>query len=261
MILQVKARMDRGKNVPDCLVKTLIETQEEEGLDWEDICMLTSVFTIGGVFSTSGIIQWFLALIPSRPDIQRRAHDELDRVVGRECWPSADDEANLPYIRAIIKEVQRLYAPFWVAAPHYSTEDFVYNGMFIPKDTLMVLNCYTLHHNEERYADPFTFNPDRYLDDNLSCAQSANLANVMQRDHWTFGAGRRICPGLHVAERELWLAISRLLWTYSFDAVPGQPISFEYKGQSGRTPLPFKLHLVPRHDRVYSLIGGELIDL
>jgi hypothetical protein len=35
----------------------------------------------------------------------------------------------------------------------------------------------------------YTFNPDRYLGDNLSCAESAKLANVMERDHWTFGAG------------------------------------------------------------------------
>ena len=31
--------------------------------------------------------------------------------------------------------------------------------------------------------------PERYLDDRLTCAESANLANPMERDHWTFGAG------------------------------------------------------------------------
>lgn len=51
------------------------------------------------------------------------------------------------------KQVQRVYAPFWMATPHSSTEDFVYNGMFIPKDTVIVMNCYSLHHNEERYPD------------------------------------------------------------------------------------------------------------
>lgn len=51
MILQVKARVDSGESVPDCLVKTLIESQEKEKLDWEDICMLTAVFTLGGVHS------------------------------------------------------------------------------------------------------------------------------------------------------------------------------------------------------------------
>jgi len=51
MILDVKARMDAGEDVPDCLVKTLLQTQEEEKLDWEDLCMLSAVFTLGGVSS------------------------------------------------------------------------------------------------------------------------------------------------------------------------------------------------------------------
>jgi hypothetical protein len=51
MIMRVKARMDSGEDVPDCLVKTLIQTQEQEKLDWEDMCMLSAVFTLGGVHS------------------------------------------------------------------------------------------------------------------------------------------------------------------------------------------------------------------
>jgi len=51
MITQVKNRMDSGEDVPDCVVKTLIQTQEQENLDWEDMCMLSAVFTLGGVIS------------------------------------------------------------------------------------------------------------------------------------------------------------------------------------------------------------------
>jgi cytochrome P450 len=42
-----------------------------------------------------------------------------------------------------------------MATPHYSTEDFVYNGMYIPKNTAVVLNCYDIHHNEEKYSDSY----------------------------------------------------------------------------------------------------------
>ena len=42
-----------------------------------------------------------------------------------------------------------------MATPHYSTEDFVYNGMYIPKNTAVVLNCYDIHHNEEKYPDSY----------------------------------------------------------------------------------------------------------
>ncbi|TCD69744.1 hypothetical protein EIP91_006511 [Steccherinum ochraceum] len=254
----VEAKMKAGEHVPDCLAKTLLLTREQEKLDWEDMCMLLAVFILGGVHSTAGLIQWFLALIPAHPEVARRAHEELDSVIGQDSWPTAEDESRLPYIRAIIKEVCRVHAPFWMATPHYSTEDFVYKGYFIPKNTGIILNCYTLHHDERRYPDAHTFNPDRYLDDHLSSADSAKLGNVLERDHWTFGAGRRICPGMAVAERELWLAISRILWSFTVHEIPGEPISLEeFDGQSGRVPKPFRARLIPRHDRVHALLQSR----
>ena len=51
MILAVKARMDAGEDVPDCLAKTLIEAQQLEKLDWEDMCMLSLAFGLAGVHS------------------------------------------------------------------------------------------------------------------------------------------------------------------------------------------------------------------
>jgi Cytochrome P450 len=48
-------------------------------------------------------MQWFSALIPSYPEIQARAHDELDRVVGLNRLPTIEDEQDLPYLKAIIK--------------------------------------------------------------------------------------------------------------------------------------------------------------
>lgn len=46
--------------------------------------------------------------MPSHPEIQAKAHEELDRVIGQEQWPIPEDEKRLPYIRAIIKEVSLL---------------------------------------------------------------------------------------------------------------------------------------------------------
>jgi len=69
---------------------------------------------------------------------------------------------------------------------------------------------------------------------------------------------RRICPGIHIAERELWLAISRLLWAYEIRSVPDEPISLEeYDGEHGRTPQPYRVTFTPRHDRVQMLLEAE----
>jgi hypothetical protein len=67
MIMRVKARMDAGEDVPDCLVKTLLLTQEKEKLDWEDLCMLSAVFTLGGVHSVCSPILHLLFPSPPPP--------------------------------------------------------------------------------------------------------------------------------------------------------------------------------------------------
>lgn len=46
--------------------------------------------------------------MPTHPQIQAKAHEELDRALGREHWPTPEDERRLPYVRAIVKEVSVL---------------------------------------------------------------------------------------------------------------------------------------------------------
>lgn len=65
-----------------------------------------------------------------------------------------------------------------------------------------------------------------------------------------------------VAEKEIFLAVSRLLWAFYIAAVPGKaPCLEEYDGNSGRTPLPFKVNVVPRHDGVAAVLNTEKEEL
>ncbi|EAW06584.1 cytochrome P450 [Aspergillus clavatus NRRL 1] len=254
-IKEAERKMLRGEKVTDCLAKTMIELRHKEDLDDLDMAILASAFMIGGVETTAAIMQWFSALIPAYPEIQKKAQAELDRVVGRDRLPTIEDEKNLPYCHAIVKEVERVHNPFWLGTPHVASEDFVYRGQYIPKDTVVVLNTWTMHYDPVRHANPEKFNPDRYIRDHLTSAESANLADPMERDHWMFGAGRRICPGMIVAEREIWLTISRMLWAFDMHEIPGEPIDLkEYDGLSGRSPVPFRIGLKPRHENVAKIL-------
>ncbi|CCM00858.1 uncharacterized protein FIBRA_02904 [Fibroporia radiculosa] len=256
MINDIERRMKAGEDVPECLAKTMILARDEEQLDHLDMAILTSAFMIGGVETTASIMQWFSALIPAYPEIQKKAQEELDRVVGRDRLPTVEDEINLPYCHAIIKEVERTHNPFWLGTPHVASEDFTYEGQFIPKGTVVILNTYSMHHDPSRHPGPEKFNPERYINDSTNNTESANLADPYERDHWMFGAGRRICPGMIVAEREIWLAISRMLWAFNMVEIPDKPIDLkEYDGLSGRSPVPFHIKLVPRHENVAKVLG------
>ncbi|KAJ7154265.1 cytochrome P450 [Mycena filopes] len=256
LIKEMERKLKAGEPVPDCFAKKLLEVKKEEELDDLDIIMLSAAFMIAGVETPSGLIQWFAAHISAHPEIQQKAHDELDRVVGRDRFPTVEDQANLPYCRAIIKEVQRYHNPFWLGTPHFSTQDFTYQGYYIPKETLIICNSYSMHFNASRHPDPFAFNPDRYLDDTLSSAESANVPDPYKRDHWMYGVGRRICIGMLLADKELFLAISRMLWAFNMTEIPGHPIDLkEYDGLSGRSPLPYKINMTPRHEGVAEVLS------
>ncbi|KAH8434875.1 cytochrome P450 [Aspergillus melleus] len=195
----VEKQMEEGKAVPNCLGRTMVEVRDKEQLDELDMTMLASAFMLAGVENLGAILQWFSALIPTFPEVQKKSHEDLDRVVGRDRLPTIDDEKSLPYCRAIVKEVERVHNPFWLGTPHATSEDFVYQGQFIPKDTVVVLNTWTMHHDSEQYPQPDLFNPDRYIDDSLTSAESAHLADPMKRDHWMFGAGATSDLASHIS--------------------------------------------------------------
>jgi hypothetical protein len=75
-----------------------------------------------------------------------------------------------------------------------------------------------------RHPDPRRFDPLRYINDQQTSIDAANNPDATQRDHFVFGAGRRRCQGMHIADRSIFLALSRMLWAFDFKR-PVDPIS------------------------------------
>lgn len=86
-------------------------------------------------------------------------------------------------------------------------------------------------HDERRYPNPMKFDPERWL-------SSANPPTTKPLEHdestlldpWSvvFGYGRRTCPGIAVAQTELWIVISMFVATFEIkpkvDQATGKPI-------------------------------------
>lgn len=139
--------------------------------------------------------------------------------------------------------------------------DVHYNGVTIPKNTILLANLNALHWDEEKYSEPFKFKPDRYLDYPDRSSVYANAGDA-DRDHYTFGAGRRICPGIHLAENGLFLAVSNLIWAYEFRA-PLDSNGIEESVDIGdeafldgaiRIPKPYSVRIIPRNKKRLALV-------
>lgn len=98
---------------------------------------------------------------------------------------------------------------------HASIKDDWYDGHFIPGGSTIIANAFSIHHDDKRWPDPDIFEPMRYIDYDLSAPAYANMADPEKRDHFAYGAGRRICAGMPVAEPTLFFLAARLLWGFN----------------------------------------------
>ncbi|KAF8840878.1 cytochrome P450 [Paxillus ammoniavirescens] len=242
----------------------------EEGVspEEEDIAMWTAINTYLGtstplirechhslildVFSgvsdtmVSATYAFFLAMT-IYPEVQRKGQAELDAVVGAERLPRLDDRDSLPYINAICKEVLRWHvvAPL---VPHVSMEDITYNGFVVPKGSYIIGNSWSILHNGTTYPDPEVFQPERFLGDSP------------QPDPKTisFGFGRRICPGLHLAQASLFISVAMSLAVLDIsrhveDGVEVVP-KFDVTGGTISHPKPFKCRITSRSTNAEALL-------
>jgi len=104
-----------------------------------------------------------------------------------------------------------------LAFPHALAEDDWVDGKFLPKGTVIIVNAWGMHHDPKRFANPDAFDPDHFAGCTTLAAELANGA-WEKRDHYGYGVGRRFCPGVHLAERNLFLAMAKLFWAFDISS-------------------------------------------
>jgi cytochrome P450 len=155
------------------------------------------------------------------PEVQNRAHAELDEVVGSARPPTFADLPSLPYIRAMVKETLRWSPIVPLGVPHASSADDWYEGKFIPKGTICVQNMRVINYEPDVFGtDAGDFNPGRYLEGGKEKVR-VRVLDGREEGHMAFGFGRRICPGRYVAEGTLAIDIATLLWAMRFERPEG----------------------------------------
>jgi cytochrome P450 len=151
----------------------------------------------------------------------------------------------------------------FIGIPHAVIRDDEYMGYTIPKGAGVIWNVWAIHMDPKRHPDPRRFDPARYLGDNQTAAEAANNPDVSKRDHFVFGAGRRLCQGMHIAERSLFLAIARMLWAFDFrvardgDGNELKPNVDDLTVGLLVCPKPFPARIVPRDGTKAARVRAE----
>ncbi|KAF2453855.1 cytochrome P450 [Lineolata rhizophorae] len=213
LLEDVKGSMEKG-TAPDCWERTFLEKQEEYGLTKDEGAYAVGTLYEAGSGTTAAAMMSFLLAMVLHPQWQTKLQEELDRVVGNKKLPDFEDLPNLPLVRAVAKEVLRWRPVTAGGVPHQLVKDDVYEGMFLKAGTLVHANQWlAIHRDPELYPHPETFLPSRWLDPSFPTYKEPLTLHPNLQNYSCFGFGRRICPGQNIAERSMFLLISRIAWS------------------------------------------------
>ncbi|OSX59347.1 hypothetical protein POSPLADRAFT_1150256 [Postia placenta MAD-698-R-SB12] len=195
-------------------------------------------------------IHFFLAMT-CYPEAQRKAQAEIDAVIGNDRLPTLADRDKLPYVTALCWEVLRWQPVVPLGFPHCPVKDDIHAGYLIPKGTLVSPNIWKFLHDPDTYANPFDFEPERFI---------ASPGKTAEKDprQIVFGFGRRICPGMYLADASLFISCAVSLAVFDISKVvrDGKVIEpvIDYTSGTIIHPRPFECSIKPRSANAEVLI-------
>ncbi|EJD48900.1 cytochrome P450, partial [Auricularia subglabra TFB-10046 SS5] len=261
LLEECENRLKDGKHT-GCFLEEVIERREEFGLTRELAGYLGGVLLEGGSDTTSSYLQTLVLALISYPDVQRKAQEEIDRVVGRDRAPTLDDFVNVPYIQAISKELHRWRPVAPLCIPHGALSDERYKGYLIPKDSTIFINNWGIFHDENLFENAEAFEPERFVKNEFGVRDGVDTKDL--RENLAFGYGRRICPGIHLAKNSIAINVMRLIWAFNYEAVTdpatGEPEvldTFNYAKGILTCPEPFKAKITPRSKQIADIINHD----
>uniref|UniRef100_A0A4D5RYD4 Putative cytochrome n=1 Tax=Ixodes scapularis TaxID=6945 RepID=A0A4D5RYD4_IXOSC len=190
---------------------------EEEALAQ---CVL---FFLAGQDTASTLASFTSYILAVNPEVQEKLRKEVDNCFEKHGGsPTYDAISKLSYLNGVISETLRMFPP----APRLERSpmvDYVLGetGIKVPKDSVIAIPVYSMHHDPEFFPDPHTFNPERFIGENTS--------SIRPYTYLPFGAGPRNCIGMRFALQTVKTCILHAVHNVEFIRTP-------------RTKVPLELH-------------------
>ncbi|XP_004053505.2 25-hydroxyvitamin D-1 alpha hydroxylase, mitochondrial [Gorilla gorilla gorilla] len=185
----------------------------QEELPAQSILGNVTELLLAGVDTVSNTLSWALYELSRHPEVQTALHSEITAALspGSSAYPPATVLSQLPLLKAVVKEVLRLY-PVVPGNSRVPDKDIHVGDYIIPKNTLVTLCHYATSRDPAQFPEPNSFRPARWLGEGPTPHPFASLP---------FGFGKRSCMGRRLAELELQMALAQILTHFEVQPEPG----------------------------------------
>jgi cytochrome P450 family 110 len=192
LIYALIAQRRQQKDSKDDLLGVLLATHNQDGSPMSDAQIRDNLVAIiiAGHETTAMTLAWTFQLLAHYPDVQARLVEEIG---------SATDG---PYMSAVIQEALRHKSTFLFLPPRVVLRPTEIGGWNFEPPVQLLACIYLMHHDREFYPDPHVFFPERFLNQSQAPPPGTLLP---------WGAGRKRCPGRHLALMEIRTVLARVL--------------------------------------------------
>ncbi|KAH6930969.1 hypothetical protein HPB50_021151 [Hyalomma asiaticum] len=187
-------------------------------------CLL---FFIAGQETTARVIAYTLYLLAIHPDVQTKLRKEVD-----DCFATHGDHPDLEaittlkYLHCVVSESLRMYPPVSrlerVPCCDYTLGK---EGVKLKKGDLITVPVYAMHHDPDYFPDPFSFQPDRFSDQ--------NVASIKPYTYLPFGGGPRNCVALRFALQAVKLSLLHTIHNVQVIRTEKTRVPLEFKNGFG----------------------------
>ncbi|KAL7188803.1 hypothetical protein ACSBR1_038624 [Camellia fascicularis] len=169
----------------------------------DQINHLTTELISAGTDTSTSTIEWAMAELIKNPESMNKVREELAREINHD-FAKESHLPQLPYLQACVKETLRLHPPAPILIPHRALESCTVMDYAIRKNAQVVVNVWAIGRDPTIWLEPLKFNPEQFLNSALDFKGS-------DYEFVPFGAGRRICPGLSMAAKQVPLVLASLI--------------------------------------------------
>jgi cytochrome P450 len=182
----------------DDVLAMLLAARHEDGspMSRQELRDELMTLLVAGHETTASELAWAFERLAREPRVLARLRHEIG---------SGEDGAGDAYLTATIQETLRRRPVLPNAAPRLVKEPIEIGGWTYPPGACVVAHTYLIHHDPDIYPEPYTFRPERFLDEAPGTYT------------WIpFGGGRRRCLGASFATLEMKIVLHAVLEAIEF---------------------------------------------
>ncbi|KRX13700.1 Cytochrome P450 1A1 [Trichinella nelsoni] len=199
-----------------------------------------------GLATSTSTALWAVLMLAQLPDVQQKLKHELDSLNlttdhddDNEPLLTMEHRPRLVYAEAFLNEVFRFGSVLPFAIPHATASNATLDCHNIAQGVPVLGNLWAVHHDQDLFPDPMTFNPDRFIRPTDGTLNRQLLANVIP-----FSTGTRRCPGEFLARQNLFLLIINLTNRFQIQQSHHYDVT-KFQFNFTRKPMPFQVRFNP----------------